>query len=266
MKEQLKKPWLAQVEPFCIFGNLYYVGTSLVCTHLIDTGSGLILMDPGYPQLLYLVIHNICTLGFSVKDIRYIVCTHGHYDHIGAARALRELCGGKICLGAADREYANGTVDLTWARELGCEYNEAFEPDILLHPNDTLRLGNTEILVRAAAGHTPGTLAFFFPVTDGKTTLRAGMHGGVGRNSMKKAFLDTYGLSYSIREQFPIHLEELKSEHVDIHLGNHEQDNHTLEKAARLHADHNPFIDDTEWEQFLEEKKKSYFELLSEEA
>ena len=127
---------------------------------------------------------------FRVTDIRDILCTHGHYDHLGAAKALRELSGGKIYLPAADRSYANGTEDLTWAKEIGTVYYEAFEPDVLLHPGDTVCRGNTKIVCRDAAGHTPGTMAFFFDVTDGKQTLRAGMHGGVGLKSIKKAFLE----------------------------------------------------------------------------
>ena len=41
-------PEAYRLEPFCIFGNLYYVGDKKVCCHLIDTGDGLILFDTGY--------------------------------------------------------------------------------------------------------------------------------------------------------------------------------------------------------------------------
>ena len=266
MNEKLLKPWLAYAEPFCIFGNLYYVGDNMVSTHLIATKDGLILMDPGYPQHLYIIVENVHKLGFRVSDIRMIVCTHGHYDHLGAAKALRALCGGKIYLGAPDRSYANGAVDLTWAKELGCEYLEAFEPDVLLHPGDKITLGGTEILCKDAAGHTPSTLAFFFDVTDGKQTLRAGMHGGVGLNSMRKSFLDRYGLSTAIREQFPKNLDALMDEPVDINLGNHPNQNRTFEKAAQKTAACNPFIDPLEWRAFLQERKRLYFEMLAQET
>ena len=265
MKEPLLKPWLAYTEPFCIFGNLYYVGDNMVSTHLIDTGDGLILIDPGYPQHLYIIVENIHRLGFAVTNVRDILCTHGHYDHLGAAKALRELSGGKIYLPAADRNYANGTEDLTWAREIGTEYYEAFEPDVLLRPGDRICRGNTEILCLDAAGHTPGTMAYFFDVTDGRRVLRAGMHGGAGLNSMKKAFLEQYGLPTTIREQFPRCLDALMDEHVDITLGNHPNQNNTFQKHAQQTDRVNPFIDPDEWQAFLRERKRAYEQMLEQE-
>lgn len=264
--ERLQKPWLSFAEPFSIYGNLYHIGTTLVCTHLIATEQGLVLIDPGYPQTLYLILSNIHKLGFSESDIRVIVCTHGHYDHLGAAKALQELCGAKICLGAGDRDYANGTLDLTWAKELGFEYHEAFEPDVLLCDGAVIELGSTRIECRAAAGHTPGTMAFFFEVAENGVTLRAGMHGGVGMNSMKKSFLDAYGLSYSTRESFPRNIDRLLEEKVDIHLGNHAVDNATFEKAAQKTPSHNPFIDPAEWPAFLLQKKEQYAALIRSET
>ncbi len=253
------------INPFRIFGNLYFVGTHPASTHLIDTDDGLIVIDPGYPQSLYIVIDNIHSLGFDVKDIKYIICTHGHYDHLGAAKALAELTGAKTFIGKEDREYANGTLDLTWARELGFEYREAFEPDVLISDGDIIELGNTKILVKDAPGHTPGTKAFFFDVTDGKRVYRAAMHGGVGRNSMKKEFLVRYGLTTAIREKFIPAIDSFIDERVDITLGNHISNNDTLGKAKRIGEKNNPFIDPTEWRRFLCEMKKKYREMIEEE-
>jgi len=256
-------PWTGYVKPFRIFGNLYFVGTKPASTHLIDTGDGLIVIDPGYPQSLYLVINNIYELGFNVKDIKYIVITHGHYDHLGGVKALVELTGAKTFLGKEDVTYANGTEDLTWAKELGTEYHEAFEPDVLLSHGDTIELGNTKILIKDAPGHTPGTKAFFFDVTDGKTTYRAAMHGGVGMNSMKKAFLDQYGLSTDIRDKFIPAIDSFIDDKVDILLGNHVHNNDTVGKSKLITDDYNPFIDSTAWKTFLEKTKSNYLKMLS---
>lgn len=258
-------PWEGYVKPFRIFGNLYFVGTVPASTHLIDTGDGLIVIDPGYPQSLYLVINNICELGFRVKDIKYIVVTHGHYDHLGAVKALKELTGATVFIGKEDRTYANGEEDLTWARELGTEYYEAFEPDVLISDNDVIELGNTSILCKDAPGHTPGTKAFFFDVTDGERTLRAAMHGGVGLNSMRKAFLDQYGLSTETREKFVPAIERLMDEKVDIQLGNHVGNNDTVGKGSRMTEDFNPFIDSTAWRHFLEQNIVRYNEMIKDE-
>lgn len=259
-------PWEGAVEPFRIFGNLYFIGTVPASTHLIDTGEGLILIDPGYPQSLYLVIHNLYKLGFQPEEIRYILCTHGHYDHLGAARALAELTGAKTLIGREDALYANGTLDLTWAKELGAVYQEAFEPDILLSDGDVVQLGNTEILCKAAPGHTPGTMAFFFDVTDGIHRYRAAMHGGVGMNSMRKEFLERYQLSESIRELFVPAIDRLMQEPVDILLGNHVGNNDTIGKASQITETENPFIDKTAWKHFLTAVKEKYYKMIEEEG
>lgn len=258
-------PWEGYVKPFKIFGNLYFVGTIPASTHLIDTGDGLIVIDPGYPQSLYIVINNICELGFKIKDIKYIVITHGHYDHLGATKALKELTGAKTFIGKEDVTYANGTEDLTWAKELETEYYEAFEPDVLISHNDVIALGNTKILCKDAPGHTPGTKAFFFDVSDGKTTLRAAMHGGVGMNSMKRNFLDKYGLSTDVRDKFVPAIESFMNEKVDILLGNHVGNNDTVGKGNKITEDFNPFVDATAWKKFLVSVIECYYNMVNEE-
>ena len=105
----MKHPWKGAREPFQIYGNLYFVGTEPASTHLIDTGEGLIVLDPGYPQSLYLVIDGIWRLGFRPEDVKIILHSHGHYDHLGGTRALAELTGAKTYISALDAPYADGT-------------------------------------------------------------------------------------------------------------------------------------------------------------
>ena len=69
----MSKPWEGYFEPLKIWGNVYFVGTVPASTHIIDTGDGLIMIDSGYLESLYLVIHNMYKLGLYPKDIKYIV-------------------------------------------------------------------------------------------------------------------------------------------------------------------------------------------------
>ncbi len=243
--------WDGYVKPFKIFGNLYFVGTEPASTHLIDTGEGLILLDTGYQHSLYLVLNNIWELGFSPYDIKYLVHTHGHIDHFGATRALVELIGAKTFIGKPDEEYANGKLDLSYAKELGMEFKETFQPDFLINDGDVIKLGNTEIKCVATPGHTPGAMSFFFDVTDGKDTFRAGLHGGMGINTLSAEFLNKYNLPFSLRDDFKNSMLRLNEEKVDIFLGNHMQHNHTLEKAQMI-KDGNlyAFINPDEWQSY----------------
>lgn len=259
-------PWKGAFPPFKIFGNLYFVGTEPASTHIIDTGEGLIMLDTGYQHSLYLVLDGMYRLGLDPCDLKYILLTHGHIDHLGAARALVELTGAKTALGEPDRQYANGELDLTYAKELGMEYTEIFEPDILLHDGDTVTLGNTTVTALATPGHTPGAMSYFFDVTDGKNTYRAGLHGGMGINTMCREFLDKYSLSYDCREQFANAMDRLKEEKVDIFLGNHMQHNHTAERYELvLNGDLKAFVCPGEWSEYCEWAKQNLLNMIKKE-
>ena len=254
-----RKPYEEYIAPARIFGNLYFVGTRGVSTHIIDTGDGLIMIDPGYPESLYLVINNMYKLGFSPENVKYLVHSHGHYDHIGATRAMQALCGAKTFLGEPDAKIAEGLSPLSLAEECGSVFTEFFTPDMLLRDGDIVSLGNTEILCLATPGHSEGTMSFFFDVTDGKNTYRAGMHGGAGTNTLTDAHLKKYSLSDECRAQFLRSLDRLEGEKVDIFIGNHPQNNDTEGKLNAMHSsDSNPFIDPTAFKKFINERRAAY--------
>ena len=260
------KPWKGAFPPFRIFGNLYFVGTEPASTHIVDTGEGLIMFDSGYQHSLYLVIDGMHRLGLDPHDLKYIIHTHGHIDHLGGTRALIELTGAKTVLGKADRDYANGKLDLTYAKELGMEYTETFEPDILWEDGDSLTLGSTTVTCMATPGHTPGALSFFFNVTDGVKTYRAGLHGGMGINTMSRKFLEKYGLPLSCREDFKKAMDRLAEEKVDIFLGNHMQHNHTPERYQQVIAgDTEAFVHPGEWAEYAVWAKQNLINMENKE-
>ena len=137
-------PWEGKMTPFKIIGNVYFCGTFQASCHLIDTEQGLILIDSGYSNTLYLVVSSIYELGFNLKDIKYIINTHWHEDHTEATRAMADLTGAKTLLGRYDEEKAK----------------QYFSPDILIRDGDVLTLGNTTISFMETPGHTKGTISF----------------------------------------------------------------------------------------------------------
>ena len=72
---------LGDMKPFQLAGNVYFVGTYRASSHLIDTGDGLILIDTGYAETADVVIESVGALGFDIRDVKYILHSHGHHDH-----------------------------------------------------------------------------------------------------------------------------------------------------------------------------------------
>lgn len=259
------QPWRGYMSPFQIYGNLYFTGTKPASTHIVDTGEGLIMFDSGYQHSLYLVLQNMHTLGLDPMKLKYILHTHGHIDHCGATKALVEMTGAKTFLGEADRDYVNGTLDLSWAKEVGLEL-ETFEPDVLLQDGDVITLGNTQVKAIATPGHTPGAMSFLFNVERDGKGLTAGLHGGAGMNSMKKEFLDRYGLSFDCRTDFHAAMERLQGYEVDIFLGNHVEQNRTPEKYQQLMAgNQDAFVDTAAWGNFAESCIRSLQRMIEQE-
>lgn len=129
--------WKGYIKPARIFGNLYFIGVRAVSTHLIDTGTGLIIIDPGCFDSLHVIINNIWELGFNPSDIRYIVVSHAHYDHMDSVKALVSLTKAKTFIGKYDLPLLTG--------ELYHYPIKSFNPDVLLDDGDVIALGNTVI-------------------------------------------------------------------------------------------------------------------------
>ena len=232
------------MEPFKIIGNVYFVGTFQASCHLIDTGDGLILIDPGYANTLYLVIRSIYELGFNPKNIKYIFNTHWHGDHAAATKEIVDLSGAKTLIGRGDAEKAQ----------------KYFVPDILLKDGDVLELGNTKITFMETPGHTKGTVSFFFDTEENGKTYRVGMFGGAGANTLAQGKFDYDGC----REDYRNSLHRLQKEQVDVFIGNHTWNNDTAVKGELLlKTGENKFIDREVWHQFLTFCEKRLDEVIA---
>lgn len=235
------------VKPFQIFGNLYYVGNRMVCAHLVDTGDGLLVFDSVAAGQDALLINSIYELGFDPRDIKWVVHAHGHCDHIGAANLLKEMYGCKLYLSEPDARAFREFPAKSFIQGTGAPYYDLFTPDVEINDGDQITFGNTTIRFVMVPGHTEGTLACFFPVTDGKKTMQVGYFGGYGLITIDKRYLEEIGdTEYKMQQTFINSLMKVKDEPVDIFIGNHPMDNDTLEKNEYMlnHPGENPFIDD----------------------
>lgn len=259
-KEFYAAPSTKAIAPFRIADDLYYVGDKKVCAHLIRTDEGLILIDAGYPEAKHLLWESIIRLGFDPADVRWIILTHGHSDHYGAANEFRNLYGTKVAISAADAEYLRGRVS--------CGKQSPLKTPVIdreLQDGEIFSFGGKEIRCVVTPGHTLGVLTFFMDVTDEGKTYRAGLLGGVGHDQVRLPYLLYVGLPLDMPQRMLASLDRMEKETVEIHLGNHPANNHTLEKRERqLREGGNPFIDPESWPNFLRETRAKFEQVIVE--
>ena len=166
------KEWEQPFPGFKIVGNTYYVGTYDLGCYLIDTGAGLVLVNSGAPGSYPLIKANIEALGFKTSDIKIITATHGHFDHVGDLAAFqKDAPGAKTYMSERDAPAleSGGNLDYRRPEGRGIIYDPV-KVDVRTRPGDHIKLGNTDMTVLQAYGHTPGATSFSFQVTDaGKT-------------------------------------------------------------------------------------------------
>jgi len=254
-----RDPLPYRMDPFQIFGNLYYVGNKKVCMHLIDTGEGLILFDTGYGNDFYLLLESIRALGFDPRDVKTVIHSHGHFDHFNGGKAMRELFGSKIYMSKVDTELIEERPERALCEYGPMKYTEVCWPDEKIEDGQVIRLGNTSVRCVLTPGHTFGTMTYFFDAVDenGKK-LHVGYMGGCGFLTVYKKYCEIMGLPQNKLEKMGESIRRIYDEPVDITLGNHPSQNNTIEKREWMlsHPGENPFINPGTWHIFLDTLEK----------
>lgn len=256
------QPSIEYIEPFKIADDLYYVGDRLVCVHLIRTEEGLILLDAGYPCTKHLLLTSIIRLGFDPADVRWIILTHAHTDHFGAANEFRNLYGTKVALSAVD----TASMREKPFRAVGSFSKSPQHLPVIdreLEDGEIFEFGGKKIRCVLTPGHTLGTMSFFFDVTDNGKTYLAGQFGGAGINALKLPYMLHYELPLDMPQRMVDSMDRIKDEPVVVHLGNHPYNSHTLEKRERqLQEGGNPFVDITSWPEFVADIRKKSLKIM----
>lgn len=97
------------------------------------------------------------------KKLKFILLTHGHFDHVLGVNEMREKTGAKVFINKEDVVRMNESADIM--RTFGVQGVETPKADDFLNDGDTLKFGNTEIKVIATPGHTQGCVCYLI---DGK--------------------------------------------------------------------------------------------------
>lgn len=176
----LNGPWSEPAEPFTILGNIHYVGAQNIGSYLFTTPEGHILLDTGMPRMHQGVRANIEKLGFKVSDIKIMISSHAHVDHVGAHAEMQKATGARVMAVGDDAKALQMGKDLS-----PVEYDgwAPVKVDRVLKDGDTVTLGRTTLRAVWTPGHTPGATTWVTSVQDGGRTYNVVFPGGGAPNA-----------------------------------------------------------------------------------
>ncbi len=178
-RAQFHGPYSQPEEPFRLIGNIYYVGAKNIASYLVVTPQGSILIDTGTTEMTPVIAANIEKLGFKVRDIKIMLSSHAHFDHIGGHAAMKKLTGARVMAIKQDADALEAGKDLS---PLGDEGWTAVKVDRILKDGDTVALGGTTLRAVWAPGHTPGCTVWTTTVPDAGKPYSVAVFGCGGPN------------------------------------------------------------------------------------
>ncbi len=153
--------WSDAAPPARIFGNVYYVGTCGITVLLITSQRGHILIDGATAEAAPGIVANIRTLGFEPRDIRTILSSHEHLDHVGGLAALQMATGAQmVARKEARMALESGRAD---ADDPQTDIIGDFRPvrvDRLIADGKQVRVGGLSFTAIATPGHTAGSTSW----------------------------------------------------------------------------------------------------------
>src|SRR5262245_42233236 len=258
--------WNAPFKPFCIIGNIYYVGPIGISSFLMTTPEGHILLDTGFETTVPRICESVRALGVRVEDIKIILNSHAHLDHAGGDALMKQLTGAKIMISEAEAPLlaGGGTNDFTsYSPEM-----KGFRPakaDRLLHDGAQVKLGGTTLTCHLTPGHTKGCMTWTMDVSDGDHVRHVVFFGSTSllpgvqlvNNAKYPGMVEDFRQTYRTLKGLP----------CDVFLAPHASFFGLSERAERLERGEqpNPFVDRTAFKTFIESAEQKFIGQLERE-
>jgi len=162
--------WDDPSPPLRIFGNVYHVGTCGITVLLVASDEGHVLLDTGTAAAASQVTANIETLGFELDDIKWIVTSHEHGDHVGGIAELKRRTGAQIASSPlARRPLETGQTDWRDPQAGSIDPFEGAPVDRVLRNGEHLVLGPIDLTMHTTPGHAPGSTSWSWRSCEGET-------------------------------------------------------------------------------------------------
>lgn len=245
--------WNGPRQPFKVFGNTYFVGPAGLSSLLITSDQGHILVDTGLEQSVTVIDQNIRALGFKTTDVKLILTSHGHYDHVGGVHALQRYTKAAVvgspktaqalAIGAPVPEDPQAPP----GPPPGADYFPKAEGVRGVKDGEVVKVGALAVTAHHVPGHTPGATSWTWQSCEGTVC-----HSMVYADSISSISND--GFRYTggngkpnIVASFRNSITKFSALPCDIMVSTHPQASNMDEKlkkrAAMKPGDVDPFIE-----------------------
>lgn len=162
--------WTRPIAPFRVIGEIDYVGTEGLAAYLIHTSAGAMLIDGTMEENAPVVARNIVARGVKLRDVKLILVSHAHFDHVAAVAALKRMTGAKLVAGAGDRAALESGIP-PGETSYGVIRFPAVPVDRAVRDGDRVTLGDVMLRAVPTPGHTPGCTSWTMRIVQNRRPL-----------------------------------------------------------------------------------------------
>ena len=217
--------------PHQVAGNIWYVGTESLASFLITTPQGHILINSSYEANVPLIFASVARLGFKQSDIKIVLGSHAHDDHMEGDALVKQLTGAQVMAMQED------VPALERMRPGG----KPHPVDRVLHDGDEVTLGGTTLVAHLTPGHTRGCTTWTMKATENTRTYDVVIVGSMGVNP-GFVLVDNKEIP-QIADEYRRGFRVLRSLPCDIPLASHPAMYGLAAKFQKIGTNPNPFID-----------------------
>jgi metallo-beta-lactamase class B len=247
-QQNTRSEWSKPFPPHQVIGNVYFVGTANLGTYLITTPEGHILINTDFEETVPVIRAGVEKLGFKFTDIKIILGSHAHGDHMEGDAMVKELTAGRVM--AMEQ-------DIPALKEM-MPGGKKHPIDRALHDGDDVKLGGTTLTAHLTAGHTKGCTTWSMKATEAGKTYDVVIVCSVGwnpgyvlvNNKDYPQIADDYVRSFATLRKLP----------CDVFLAAHGAFYDVEAKYAELQkGGANPFLDHAGYLAYIDLKEKQFY-------
>ena len=179
-------PVAQKIDPYQAFDNVWQVGIAWVSSWAVKTSDGWVLIDTIHEPYVDVLLENLGKVGIAHDDIKMVLMTHGHFDHVGGYNRLKPLLKNARFV-MSERGWNEAFRYAKESKGTHREWTMLEEKDVVARDGEKLVCGDSEFTLLETPGHTWGTASYMYDVRRGDKSWKAVTVGGQGLNAIESS-------------------------------------------------------------------------------